>query len=999
MAETIDSVEILLTANIAPMLAQVQQGLANVRASVQNLKGVARVDLTASIDQLMGNLRDAAGKVTAWKAQADRSSVVTPKIDPAPVLSGLNALKAKLESAAASLGGIFFALEIYQRLENAIRTVIRASDDQELALARLQTAVTNSAAATEGMFERLTAQAEELAAQYGFMGDEAIESAQAVLVGFGLTEGAIKQLTPVLLDMAAGLEKTSGQEQDLETLAKLVGKAMNGQGEALGRMGVQIDAALAKTDALGAVMAGTAKFTGQAAAMAATGAGQVRGLTNSGGELQEMLGGLIKSVLSPLVVVLKAVLDAFLWLPQPVQVLVVALGILKVALLATNTTIAVNIGNLILWSQTMGTTAVAAIARFVAAATATNVWAAMTAGIGTTIVSLRALTATAATAAAALGTIVTLGAAIGVIVGASLAWAANQCFKLDAAIRQLDDAEREQIRDHMLFRYGIVMSNKEMDLWVQLSPKVRNALALEAKATGATRIEIEKMTAARDADRQAQQDALVIASDKEGEAARAEGYRLAGLSRIQQLKEEIDTQSKLRVDSSKTEQERSDAAKKYLELQRQLGTEERRVSEDASKRGIDAAKRAKDAWVAMVQEANEAYRSMAEKTKAALDSLASEMAAATLKAIDPQAADVAAAQIKAAKELEILDKLDKDNKYAETRKQIEEELGRAIAEIHLRYATQEAQREKEKEDRDKAAADAKLREAESRMNGIISGIMDPIKGVVQGFLAEGNVAAAAFSKMMYDALQPVSNAITQFLTGAKVNWASVLRQMAGQFISILVNQVISGIVKMVAAQLFGEKTKAAAATAGTAVAVGANATQQASNSATAGTGIMAAIANIFKAHSSIPWVGVAIAIGFVAIMMALFSSMKSKTKAMATGGLVDHPQMALIGEAGPEYVAPAQDFKSVVAGLVASTLDTVRVAAQAVVPVNTRFAGSPAMAYAGAGAGMGSEVHLHGFALVDSGEREMVARTNRLLDRARREARSLTMTDEDHVGS
>jgi hypothetical protein len=73
-----------------------------------------------------------------------------------------------------------------------------------------------------------------------------------------------------------------------------------------------------------------------------------------------------------------------------------------------------------------------------------------------------------------------------------------------------------------------------------------------------------------------------------------------------------------------------------------------------------------------------------------------------------------------------------------------------------------------------------------------------------------------------------------------------------------------------------------------------------------------ATSGIFKAHSGIPFVGVAIAMGLIALMMAAMSSAKSSATGRATGGLagLNGPELTLLGEHGiTEVVAPEHDFK------------------------------------------------------------------------------------------
>ncbi len=84
----------------------------------------------------------------------------------------------------------------------------------------------------------------------------------------------------------------------------------------------------------------------------------------------------------------------------------------------------------------------------------------------------------------------------------------------------------------------------------------------------------------------------------------------------------------------------------------------------------------------------------------------------------------------------------------------------------------------------------------------------------------------------------------------------------------------------------------------------------------------AAAAGIFAAHSGIPYVGPIIAAGLVALMNAVLvanaaaATATNTVKARAVGGLVTRPELTLLGEAGPELVAPEHDFKDWARGLV-----------------------------------------------------------------------------------
>lgn len=81
---------------------------------------------------------------------------------------------------------------------------------------------------------------------------------------------------------------------------------------------------------------------------------------------------------------------------------------------------------------------------------------------------------------------------------------------------------------------------------------------------------------------------------------------------------------------------------------------------------------------------------------------------------------------------------------------------------------------------------------------------------------------------------------------------------------------------------------------------------------------VAATAGTFKAHSSIPFIGIAIAGAMVAAMIAAIAASKSKVPKFANGGIISGPTLGLMGEYGgavnnPEVVAPLDKLRGMLA--------------------------------------------------------------------------------------
>lgn len=167
-------------------------------------------------------------------------------------------------------------------------------------------------------------------------------------------------------------------------------------------------------------------------------------------------------------------------------------------------------------------------------------------------------------------------------------------------------------------------------------------------------------------------------------------------------------------------------------------------------------------------------------------------------------------------------------------------------------------------------------------------VLDILKGIESGF-------TTLFSSVF-----------TRGMTGAQ-KWDAAYKSLA--------NSVVQALSKMAAQELISwgiskakfawDKVKAAWDTANTTKTVAEAGIKTTANTTEAGSSIFAAAAGFFKAHSLIPWVGFAIAAGFVLAMTGALDKIRGR----AVGGLVTSPELTLLGEKGPEVVAPEKDFK------------------------------------------------------------------------------------------
>lgn len=210
--------------------------------------------------------------------------------------AGLNKYKGAILAGTAALGGLLYAA----------KKAIDAFGVEERAIARLTAGLRNVDGMTQRHTDSLVKYAGQLQKATTF-GDEQIISSMGMLSTFQLNDKAIKALTPRLLDMTAALEKSTGQQQDMEAVAIAVGKAMTLGVGSLTRYGVVISdtakAAFLLADAEGKVNIITQEldknFKGIAEEVALTTTGKMIQLTNALSDLQETMGGAIAEALRP----------------------------------------------------------------------------------------------------------------------------------------------------------------------------------------------------------------------------------------------------------------------------------------------------------------------------------------------------------------------------------------------------------------------------------------------------------------------------------------------------------------------------------------------------------------------------------------------------------------------------------------------------------------------------------------------------------------------------
>ena len=210
------------------------------------------------------------------------------------------------------LGGSFAVLRskllIYSFAATLVNKVfvdmVQTFSKQESVNKKLQVGLSNIQGTTEGVTQRLIDYSSALQQATSF-GDELITNGMAQLTTFGLNEGAIKSLTPQVLNVARAIQTTSGSMPDLNSLFIAFGKSTSTAVSALTRYGVVLtDSEKKQLEAMGANERAGAiakildkQYGGLADAYAKTTAGMLEGAAAARGDAAEAFG----EVLAPAV--------------------------------------------------------------------------------------------------------------------------------------------------------------------------------------------------------------------------------------------------------------------------------------------------------------------------------------------------------------------------------------------------------------------------------------------------------------------------------------------------------------------------------------------------------------------------------------------------------------------------------------------------------------------------------------------------------------------------
>lgn len=264
---------------------------------------------------------DATGKLAGIKQEADglKSALDKPhqvKIDAAQSL--------------ASIRDVTIAVQGVMQAMSSLTRGINGFLDAELTQRRALTLATQAFGEAAGEMAAFASSMQEVTN----FGDEEMLSLMAKLSQtFKLSTDEIKALTPVLLDFT---EATAATGMTLESAFDLMGRALNGHTEMLGRHGIELDKDRLAMEGVSYLVEKLAEdYGGTATALADLRTQNA----NAWGDIQETIGAMLAQVFSPVLKGLKALMDGFNSLSPVMKGVVAGLGLAIPVIVTLATTI------------------------------------------------------------------------------------------------------------------------------------------------------------------------------------------------------------------------------------------------------------------------------------------------------------------------------------------------------------------------------------------------------------------------------------------------------------------------------------------------------------------------------------------------------------------------------------------------------------------------------------------------------------------------------------
>ncbi len=248
------------------------------------------------MSQLTFNIRVNTGdvdekiKITNGLVSDLKTNTETPKV-----------LNLSTQQALASIRDVKIAVDGVMQIVNGLTRAVNDFLDSSL---KQQQAITLTNRAFKEQSSEIQALASGLQAVTNY-GDEQLLPLMAKLrQTYKLSTSEIKELTPVILDFAEANKATG---MTVETAFDLMGRAVNGHTEMLGRYGLELDKTKLETEGVSYLTKQLAKDYGGTAQALADLRTQNK---NTWGDIKEQIGDMLNVIISPL---LKGIREVFRW--------------------------------------------------------------------------------------------------------------------------------------------------------------------------------------------------------------------------------------------------------------------------------------------------------------------------------------------------------------------------------------------------------------------------------------------------------------------------------------------------------------------------------------------------------------------------------------------------------------------------------------------------------------------------------------------------------------
>jgi hypothetical protein len=197
----------------------------------------------------------------------------------------------KTKELMKTLGGIMSVGILAKGFADALK----AYEVQELAVTKLNAALKAQGIFTDEASKALQDQASALQ-QVTTFGDEAIISAQALLLNYGLQKKEVEAAIPTILDFAAATGK------DVRAAADYVGRALTGQVSVLRTYGITVDEATLKNKGMAGILETVQdRMGGTAEALAKSGIGPMKQFDLTIGDVKERVAATLLPALVDLI--------------------------------------------------------------------------------------------------------------------------------------------------------------------------------------------------------------------------------------------------------------------------------------------------------------------------------------------------------------------------------------------------------------------------------------------------------------------------------------------------------------------------------------------------------------------------------------------------------------------------------------------------------------------------------------------------------------------------